>query len=83
MRHTDGRARGDVVLRLAGRRLRRLPVPEGGAAMKKRSSEHIAESATFGDIRPVEWTITPARRTVAAHARGRCGPCYLQSRDAV
>ena len=37
--------------------------------MKKRSSEHIAESAIFGDTRPVEWTITPARRTVAAHAR--------------
>lgn len=37
--------------------------------MKKRSSERIAESATFGDTRPVEWTIAPARRTVAAHAR--------------
>lgn len=112
--------------------------------MKKRSSEHIAESAQFGDTTMPEHVIEPARRTVAANARnaedarellemlgliearpaaqdaddapvkcqrhcggcgkpmrnkgedpgmwpgtvavrarGRCGPCYLQTRNAV
>ncbi|WP_432679205.1 hypothetical protein ACRAJ3_09885 [Rhodococcus pyridinivorans] len=32
-------------------------------------SQYIAESAIFGDTNLVDWTITPAMRTVAANAK--------------